>query len=315
MNVNGLPYTLVFFPSGSTLLFGDGSAAAPSISFASDPDTGFYRTAAGQVGFTSDGVRSLTFQTGGRILGAGATFIVMPAGGGVGIDITPIRPLQVLGATGAPGAGTGIWVGDSGAGKSALEMGRVDATRSWLQSWNNGAASVLSLNEAGGNVLVGTTVNSGALLNLGTNTTTSAGGIVFGTDTFLYRLAAGVLALDIASGSAGFYGRIAGTTQITFQYTGTQTEVISNTSALVLKSNNTTALTLDASQNATFAGLAITQIYTVATLPAAAAGNKGARAHVSNATATLTAGIGAIVAGGGANIVPVFSDGTNWRIG
>jgi hypothetical protein len=51
---------------------------------------------------------------------------------------------------------------------------------------------------------------------------------------------------------------------------------------------------------------------TVANLPTAEA---GARAVVTNSNATLTAGIGAIVAGGGANTVPVFFDGTNWRVG
>lgn len=54
---------------------------------------------------------------------------------------------------------------------------------------------------------------------------------------------------------------------------------------------------------------------TVANLPAAAVAGAGARAAVSDANATLTAGIGAVVVGGGANIVPVFCDGTNWRIG
>jgi len=53
----------------------------------------------------------------------------------------------------------------------------------------------------------------------------------------------------------------------------------------------------------------------VAALPLAATAGAGARATVTDANATLTAGIGAIVAPGGANIVPVFSDGTNWRIG
>jgi hypothetical protein len=52
----------------------------------------------------------------------------------------------------------------------------------------------------------------------------------------------------------------------------------------------------------------------VSALPAAAT-SVGGRATVNNATQTLTAGIGAIVAGGGGNIVPVFCDGTNWRIG
>lgn len=50
-------------------------------------------------------------------------------------------------------------------------------------------------------------------------------------------------------------------------------------------------------------------------LTAPATAGAGSRATVSDATQTLTLGIGAIVVGGGINIVPVFSDGTNWRIG
>lgn len=53
--------------------------------------------------------------------------------------------------------------------------------------------------------------------------------------------------------------------------------------------------------------------YTVAALPAA--GTAGRRAYVTDSNAALTAGIGAIVAAGGANVVPVFDDGVNWRIG
>jgi hypothetical protein len=54
---------------------------------------------------------------------------------------------------------------------------------------------------------------------------------------------------------------------------------------------------------------------TVANLPAAAAVLQGVKAYVTDANATLTAGIGAVVAAGGANKVPVVCDGTNWRIG
>lgn len=54
----------------------------------------------------------------------------------------------------------------------------------------------------------------------------------------------------------------------------------------------------------------------VAALPAAAAGNQGARQFVTDSNAvSFTAGIGAVVAGGGSTAVPVVSDGTNWRIG
>lgn len=50
---------------------------------------------------------------------------------------------------------------------------------------------------------------------------------------------------------------------------------------------------------------------TVATLPAAAAGNAGSRAYVTDANATT---IGSTVAGGGSNKVMVWSNGTNWKI-
>jgi hypothetical protein len=50
----------------------------------------------------------------------------------------------------------------------------------------------------------------------------------------------------------------------------------------------------------------------VATLPSAVTLGAGTRAFVSDANATTFA---SIVAGGGSNKVPVYSDGTNWKIG
>ena len=52
--------------------------------------------------------------------------------------------------------------------------------------------------------------------------------------------------------------------------------------------------------------------YTVATLPSAATSGVGARSFVTNA---LTPSFGATVAGGGAVATPVYSDGTNWKVG
>jgi len=51
---------------------------------------------------------------------------------------------------------------------------------------------------------------------------------------------------------------------------------------------------------------------TVAALPAAATAGAGARSFVSDASDTA---FNAVVAGGSANNIPVFSDGTTWRIG
>jgi len=52
--------------------------------------------------------------------------------------------------------------------------------------------------------------------------------------------------------------------------------------------------------------------YTVATLPSAATSGKGARAFVTDALAPT---FGATVVTGGAVAVPVYSDGTNWKVG
>lgn len=71
---------------------------------------------------------------------------------------------------------------------------------------------------------------------------------------------------------------------------------------------------LDVTGNIKASGSLTSGIYTVATLPAVAT-FPHARAFVSDANATLTAGIGAAVSAGGSNIVPVHSDGTTWRIG
>lgn len=54
------------------------------------------------------------------------------------------------------------------------------------------------------------------------------------------------------------------------------------------------------------------QTFTVANLPAAGTAAAGAKAMVTDANATTFA---SVVAGGGASTVPVYSDGTNWRIG
>jgi hypothetical protein len=52
--------------------------------------------------------------------------------------------------------------------------------------------------------------------------------------------------------------------------------------------------------------------FTVATLPDASASGSGARAFVSDALIPV---FGATVVGGGAVKVPVYSDGTDWKVG
>lgn len=72
----------------------------------------------------------------------------------------------------------------------------------------------------------------------------------------------------------------------------------------------TTAVTVDTSQNTTFAGTIRMVAYTVATLPAA--GTAGRRAYVTNALTPVS--LSAVV-GGGAVTVPVFDNGSTWIVG
>jgi hypothetical protein len=62
----------------------------------------------------------------------------------------------------------------------------------------------------------------------------------------------------------------------------------------------------------TLSQLASTTNFLVANLPSAAESGSGARLFVSDATGPT---FGATVVGGGAVKVPVYSDGTNWKVG
>jgi hypothetical protein len=67
-------------------------------------------------------------------------------------------------------------------------------------------------------------------------------------------------------------------------------------------------VTLDNFTNLLF----VNDVYTVATLPSATTQGVGARAFVTDSSVTT---FRSVVAGGGSTAVPVFSDGTNWRVG
>jgi hypothetical protein len=63
---------------------------------------------------------------------------------------------------------------------------------------------------------------------------------------------------------------------------------------------------------ATLGQLSVNTNYLVADLPSAVDSGSGARAFVSDATGPT---FGNVVVGGGAVKTPVYSDGTNWRVG
>jgi len=99
-----------------------------------------------------------------------------------------------------------------------------------------------------GRFLLGTTTDSGALLQIGTDLTTAANGMVFGTDTRLYRHATKSLSL-VATGTDTTSFLVA---DDSYGIILKSRSLISN-GALTLGSASLTALTLSSTQAATFA--------------------------------------------------------------
>jgi hypothetical protein len=263
---------------GGTGLFADGTAAAPSIAFASDPDTGFYRGGTNILASAVGGAVAWSiYATGGSTYfqAANSTGLYAKAVGEIGlfaggtnqnITLTPSNDGFV--AVGDGAADTRIKIRSStpyaiGVGRGVSPNGfyflggTASATPDLVFSTTAGVETARLTN--GGRFLLGTSsVDSGALLQVGTNTTNSAGGMVFGTDTFLYRSQPGGLILSGTSNATFVLSGSSANAQL-LQFLQNSVEVgrigFSSSANLILATGgNVTALTLDATQNATFAG-------------------------------------------------------------
>jgi hypothetical protein len=134
--------------------------------------------------------------------------------------------------------------------------------------------------------------------------------------------------LTLSNAAYNFVQVVSGTTTGHFsagEGSSVQIRAVSN-SALDLFTNNSFRARLDAAGLFSIGiGTATTALhvngpirkatYTVATLPAAATVGAGTETFATDSNATLAVGHGNIDAAGGSNFVPVYSDGTNWRIG
>lgn len=114
-------------------------------------------------------------------------------------------------------------------------------------------------------------------------------------------------------------GKGTGRVKVLDSATLNQTEVVGITSTQTLTNKTLTSPVIS---SATLSGCTANVVLfsTQGTLAALSAlfppaTNKGARAYITDASTTLTLGIGTVAVGGGANFVPVYSDGTNYRIG
>lgn len=135
-------------------------------------------------------------------------------------------------------------------------------------------------------------------------------------DLALYRDAAAVLAQR--NGTNAQTHRVYGTYTDSSNYVRASLAATSTTVTLAAETAGTGADNIDVTLTPAGTGVVAsgspikTQSTTVASLMSAATAGSGARAFVTDATATTFL---STVAGGGANKVPVVSDGTNWLIG
>jgi hypothetical protein len=267
-------------PTFAGLLAGDGTAAAPSISFAADSDTGFYRLISNGIGISLGGAVKGSFQDSGGIFfqaNSGSLFhflnagqiLITAAGTAQNIVLSPSTTGFVSVESGANPYNGKIQFG------SALYACYISNEASSSGAFAiNGYATIIfrtagvdaGMINSSRRFLLGTATDSGALLQIGTDTTTNAGGIVLGTNIFLFRSAANVLTIQASSGTAcagGFVSNLFTNGSGATMFFGTSTA-----DSVILRTNNTAALTLDSSQNSTFAGWIKPRLATTAGAPA-----------------------------------------------
>jgi len=109
--------------------------------------------------------------------------------------------------------------------------------------------------------------------------------------------------------SSAYFGN--GTQELMWYNTFTK-EVRSSTNGLSAYNGNITANNISASNTITSNNYIKLKVFVSANIANPTGAGAGARSFVSDATSTT---FGALYAGGGANNVPVYSDGSAWRIG
>jgi hypothetical protein len=202
-------------PFNGRIQFADGTTAAPSLTFSSAPTTGFFRLSSTQIGCTFSGALA------GYIWSPSANTIRFAGNSQGYFEAASAGALSIV----AAGSNQNISLVPSGTGKMILKLGDVDS-QVFVEKRNTADIAFIGGNAAAtvartlyfqgssvdfgvggvgevarfaastGNLLLGTTVDSGAKLQVGTNTTNLAGGMLFGTDIGIYRSGASALTIN-----------------------------------------------------------------------------------------------------------------------
>ncbi len=197
---------------GGTYKFGDGSAAAPSIAFASDPDTGMYWVSANRLGFAtngtlrvdigntgitlasglsidmSSGTTAITLGGGGSITGASGALTLAASGTNQNITLTP----SGTGAVVISGSSATLTLSDVSFVRINGNAVRFGPTGSIAHIYGSPSAAYFGNNSGGGGA--GMTASNGGALTF----STGAGVTAFTADTSQRLILSGALRLNNA---------------------------------------------------------------------------------------------------------------------
>ena len=213
--------------------------------------------------------------------GTGSNQILIGANVTAGNDNTVVIGDTSITSTTLRGAVTATSFGGAIVGTTGSFSGQLTASAMVNLTGNTIGAGNYSTAATSGNISIGTAQTTGTLIVGGT---TQTGAITLGRST-------GAQTVNIATGA------------------NTATKTLNLATGSASGATNVAIGSTTGTSTTTVNGLLKQNTYTVATLPT---GTAGSRSFVTNALAPV---FGAAVAGGGAVGVPVYHDGTSWKVG
>jgi hypothetical protein len=210
-------------------------------------------------------------------------------------------------ATGTGSNEIAIGANATGLGDNTVALGNTSTTSTTFRGTLNAAGNINFTGSAASTVNIGNSISSGAInigrvgngggtITIGQNTTGTTINIHTGITT------SGTKTLNLGSNSTG------GTTNIGIGV-ATAAKTINIGTGSTTNASTVTIGSIVGGSSTTVNGLLNQNTYLVANLPT---GTAGSRSFVTNALAPT---FGAAVAGGGAVGVPVYHDGTSWKVG
>lgn len=185
---------------------------------------------------------------------------------------------------------------------------------SFADTWNNAGTTFTAIKmnvtntaSAAGSKLIDVQVGGVSQFNVDKLGNASLGDGTFGGGQF--NITSSAAGANVGLSLQGYSGTIAVTSGGAYQFSSSATQIFAGVDAAFERQSPGV---IKATNAAGGAGLIRLPALTVATLPAAATAGVGARSTVTDALAPTFM---ATVTAGGAVITPVYSDGTNWKVG